>query len=267
MRYATFGRLAVTALLIAVPLGVANAADMPVKAPAPPPPPAFDWNGFYIGAYVGAAWMDQATTTDPCLTTLAAACVAAGVGTYNGVPPTGYDMNSSFVGGGTIGVNWQPTPYTLLGLENNYGYLNLKGSLVQNPPPIGDGDTTAFAKLGNWYDALTVRVGAVDGHAMFYLKGGAAAVRSSSGVVDNGLPVTINTTTNKTLTGFAAGGGIEYGIDMHWSVKAEYLLLGVGRSVQGCAQVGGFPPGTIDCVTTQTPAIQTITLGLNYRFH
>jgi len=114
---------------------------------------------------------------------------------------------------------------------------------------------------------LTARLGAVDGHAMFYLKGGAAAVREQTGVVDNVGPTTINTTTTKTQTGWAAGGGIEYGIDMHWSVKAEYLLLGVQRNIQSCAQVGGFPPGTIDCTTTHTPGIQTITLGLNYRFH
>ena len=267
MKFATFGRMAVTALLIAAPLGVAYAADMPVKAPKAPPPPPFDWNGFYIGAYAGAAWMDQANTTDPCLSTALAACLAAGSGTYNGVQTTAYDMKSSFLGGGTVGVNWQPTPFTLIGLENNYGYLNLKGSITQNPPPIGNGDTTAFTKMGDWYDALTVRIGAVDGHAMFYLKGGGAAVREKTGVVDNGLPVTINTTTTKTQTGWAAGGGVEYALDMHWSVKAEYLLLGVQRNIQSCAQVGGFPPGTIDCTTTHVPGIQTISLGLNYRFH
>ena len=267
MKFATFGRIAVTALLIAAPLGVASAADMAVKAPKAPPPPPFDWNGFYVGAYAGAAWMDQANTTDPCLSTALAACLAAGSGTYNGVQTTAYDMKSSFVGGFTVGANWQPTPFTLIGIENNYGWLNLKGSFTQNPPPIGNGDTTAFTKMGNWYDALTARLGAVDGHAMFYLKGGAAAVREQTGVVDNGLPVTINTTTTKTQTGFAAGGGVEYGIDSHWSVKGEYLFLGVQRNIQSCAQVGGFPAGTIDCTTTHTPGIQTITLGLNYRFH
>jgi outer membrane immunogenic protein len=267
MKFATFGRIAITALLIAAPLGVASAADMAVKAPKAPPPPPFDWNGFYIGAYAGAGWMDQANTTDPCLVTALAACLAAGSGTYNGVQTTAYDMRSSFVGGGTVGANWQPTPFTLIGIENNYGYMNLKGSITQNPPPIGNGDTTAFTKLGNWYDALTVRLGAVDGHAMFYVKGGGAAVREQTGVVDNVGPTTINTTTTKTQTGWAAGGGVEYGIDTHWSVKAEYLLLGVQRNIQSCAQVGGFPAGTIDCTTTHVPGIQTITLGLNYRFH
>lgn len=131
MKFATFGRIAVTALLIAAPLGVASAADMAVKAPRAVPPPAFDWNGFYIGAYAGAAWMDQANTTDPCLSTALAACLAAGSGTYNGVQATAYDMKPSFVGGVTVGANWQPTPYTLIGIENNYGYLNLKGSITQ----------------------------------------------------------------------------------------------------------------------------------------
>src|SRR5271169_7024706 len=127
MKYATFGRIAVAALLLAAPLGVASvagAADMAVKAPKAPPPPPFDWNGFYIGAYAGAAWMDQANTTDPCLATALAACLAAGSGTYNGVQTTAYDMKSSFVGGFTAGANWQPTPFTLIGLENNYGWLN-----------------------------------------------------------------------------------------------------------------------------------------------
>jgi len=262
MKYAALGRLAVTALLIAAPLGVASAADMPVKAKALPPP-AFDWNGFYIGAYAGAGWMDQATTTDPCRIALLAFCTAVGVGTFNGVPPTAFDMTPSFIGGGTVGVNWQPTPYTLLGLENNFGYINIKGSIAQNPPPIFIGDTIATAKLGNWYDAFTARVGAVDGHAMFYLKGGGAAVRYSAGVVDN-VGVTLNTTVNKTLTGYAAGGGIEYGIDTHWSVKAEYLVLGVQRNILGC---GPTNTGFTECTTTHTPSIQTITVGVNYRIH
>jgi outer membrane immunogenic protein len=36
-------------------VGVANAADMPVKAP-PPPPPIYDWSGFYVGFHEGYEW-------------------------------------------------------------------------------------------------------------------------------------------------------------------------------------------------------------------
>jgi outer membrane immunogenic protein len=242
---------------------------MAVKAPKAPPPPAFDWNGFYIGAYAGAAWMDQANTSDPCNPLLGGGCVVGLTGNYTGFPIANYDMNPSFIGGGRIGYNWQPTPYTLLGLENDVGYLHLKGSTLINPVAGGGlGDAVATTKLGNWYDAFTARIGAVDGHAMFYLKGGGVWVKDTTGVVDTAPPATINTTTSKNLTGWAAGGGVEYGIDMHWSVRAEYLVLGVARNVTNCGTgfLGGVSFGTF-CSVTHTPDVQTITLGLNYRFH
>jgi outer membrane immunogenic protein len=276
--YATFGKIAVTALLIALPLGAASAADMPVKAPPAPPPPAFDWNGFYVGIYGGAAWMDQATTPDPCNTTFGLACVVGVSGNFvNSAFPFAtnsvYDMNTSFNGGVRIGYNWQPTPYTLLGLENDFGYLHLKGSDVMNLPGFIFGSEVATTKLGDWYDAYTARVGAVDGHTMLYLKGGGVTARYSTGVVFTPTPgvvgpVTLNTTTTKDLSGWAAGGGLEYGIDMHWSLRAEYLVLGLARNVTTCgtASAGGVAIAGQFCTVTHTPDVQTITVGLNYRF-
>ena len=104
---------------------------------------------------------------------------------------------------------------------------------------------------------------------MLYVKGGGVVVRETTGVtVSPGLAV-LNTTTTKTLDGWAAGGGIEYGINMNWSVKAEYLVLGVARNVMNCGSgsIFGFAiPGSF-CSVTHTPDIQMITVGLNYRFH
>jgi outer membrane immunogenic protein len=183
-------------------------------------------------------------------------------------------MGTSFNGGGRIGYNWQPTPYTLLGLENDFGYLHLKGSTNINTALPFIGAEIATTKLGDWYDAYTARVGAVDGHAMFYLKGGGVTAKYSTGVVFFPTPVaagfSLNTTTNKTLSGWAAGGGVEYGIDMHWSVRAEYLVLGLARNVTNCGTLffGGVAvPVNPFCSVTHTPDVQTITLGLNYRFH
>lgn len=260
------------AVLMTAPLGVANAADMPVKAPAAPPPPAFNWSGFYIGGYAGAAFMDPATTSDPCNVIFAGGgCIVGATGNYNGVNPITYDMNSSFTGGGRVGYNWQATPFLLLGLENDYGYLQLKGSGNMNPIGAAAGDTNAFAKIGNWYDELSARIGMTSGNLMFFIKGGAAWTRENTGVVDNN-PVgsTLNTSTSKTLLGYSAGGGVEYGIDMHWSLRADYSFLGVSQQVSGCgiARIGGVTPipGTF-CSGTHVPGVQLITLGLNYRFH
>ena len=185
----------------------------------------------------------------------------------NHVPPAIYDMNPSFVGGFEAGYNWQPNPFLLLGLENKIGYLHINGSYVMNPPPLGNGDTTARTRVGNWYDALTARVGAVSGQLMFFAEGGGVWTRVRTGVVDTTGLVTINTTTTKNVAGWAAGVGFEYAFNPNWSVKAEYLVLGINDTNNACVQVGGFPPGTIDCNQSHYGGIQTINLALNYRFH
>jgi outer membrane immunogenic protein len=246
----------------------ANAADMPMPAKAPmlAPAPVYNWNGFYIGGFAGLATAGNATTSDPCLSTALAACAAAGAGTYNGVAPVGYSLKTSFIGGGTIGWNWQSSgSHFVFGLENEIGYMHLQGSAVMNP--LGSGDTVASTRIGNWYDAYTVRAGYAWDQALLYAKVGGVSAGYSSGVVDNGGGVTIDTTTNKVLTGWAAGAGVEYAWTRNWSVKAEYLYLGLASTVNSCAQVGGFPPGTIDCVYTKTNGISTFKLGANYHFN
>ena len=276
MKIATIGRLAIAALLLGAPLSLAQAADMPVKGPKALPP-AFDWSGFYLGVYAGGAEMDQASTSDPCQTpSIIGPCIVGVSGNFMGSSTATYDMNPSFNGGGRIGYNWQPNPYTLIGLENDLGYVHLKGSTNINLSPVTAilGAEIATTKLGDWYDAFTARIGAVDGHAMFYLKGGGAVARYTTGVVF--LPsalaagTTINTTISKTLLGWAAGGGIEYGIDTHWSIRGEYLVLGLSRDVTNCGTAllnGAVFPGGPFCSVTHTPGVQTVTVGLNYRFH
>jgi outer membrane immunogenic protein len=244
---------------------VASAADMPTKAPMVAPAPVYNWNGFYIGGFAGLATAGNATTSDPCL--IGAAC-PGGVGTYNGVPPLGYSLKTSFIGGGTIGWNWQaPGSRFVFGLENEIGYLHLQGSAVMNPPGIGNSDTTASTRLGNWYDAYTVRAGYAWDQVLLYAKVGGVSAGYSSGVVDTVGPTTIDTTTTKVRTGWAAGAGVEYAMTRSWSLKAEYLYLALGATVNGCAQVGGFPPGTIDCVFTKTNGINTFKVGANYHFN
>jgi opacity protein-like surface antigen len=44
---------------------MASAADLPRKAPGPPPPPAYSWTGFYVGANVGGGWGDRDVSYSP----------------------------------------------------------------------------------------------------------------------------------------------------------------------------------------------------------
>lgn len=260
MKRITLGRLAASALLMAVPLHAASAADMPVKAPPAPVATGFDWSSFYVGGFAGYAWTGSETTADPCLVGV----VCTVVGTYNAVPPVTYPLKSSFNGGADIGFNWEIVAPLVVGFENKLGYLNLSGSKVMNPPP-GIGDTTANAKIGNWYDAYTARIGLAFGHGLAYLSGGGASVAYSTGVVDTTPPVTINTSMTTTITTWAYGGGLEYAFDPHWSVRAEYLGFGLrGLSINHCGLV--FPFVVTDCSSTKLSAVNTVNVGINYRF-
>ncbi len=97
---------------------IATDAGMPVKAPPPPPEPAFwNWAGLYIGAHVGGA-LSIAKFSDPF-----------------GTPIYGDTVRSpGFLGGGEIGYNWQaPGSRWVLGVEAD-------GSLMDS-----DGTNTCFA--------------------------------------------------------------------------------------------------------------------------
>jgi len=106
MKYETFGRIAVTALLIAAPLGVASAADMPVKAPMKPVPVPYSWTGFYIGVNGGGAqgWTSWQYYFFP------------------GPTPSTLFANHDAAGGmagGTVGYNWQAGTNWVVGVEGD----------------------------------------------------------------------------------------------------------------------------------------------------
>jgi outer membrane immunogenic protein len=56
-------KLTLAGALLAGTVGVASAADMPIR-PAPPPPPVYDWTGYYLGVGFGGLWGDSRQTFD-----------------------------------------------------------------------------------------------------------------------------------------------------------------------------------------------------------
>ena len=76
----------------------------------------------------------------------------------------------------------------------------------------------------------------------------------------------IDTTTSKTIFGLAAGGGIEHALWDRWSIKAEYLFLGIeGHLHHG--QVGPGAGATDPSHPSRTvPNVHTVKFGLNYRW-
>jgi len=238
----------------------AFAADMPVKGPmltkAPPVVP-FTWTGSYIGGFVGGAGgAKNVSTTDPFFPAVGAP--------YNAVPPASYGLGSSVIAGYTSGYNWQFAPHWVVGYEGETGYLRMRGSAVMNP--AGAGDTSAFTNYGNWYSTYAARFGYAVDRSLIYVKGGAVLTRVETGVVDTTPLVTFDSSSRKWRVGYAVGGGWEYAIDSKWSVKAEYMYLGLGKNFDTSAPAGGNPAAGTGFSTTSLSGIHTVKIGLNYKW-
>jgi outer membrane immunogenic protein len=263
---------------------------------APPVVPAFSWTGCYLGGYVGGAWQggDGATFTDqgqngigpagsiavPPFLSYSGGAVAARL-----VPAHSWnsDLSSSFIGGGTLGCNWQPvnSPF-VLGLEGEAGYMRLSGNAFDPRTIIGTQtvlDVLGSGKVGDWYGMVTGRLGYAWDRWLLYVKGGAAFVPTEASVLDacqntgvgcgNWL---ISTSGSKTVTRWTVGGGLEWAFAQSWSVKGEYMFIGLndGSGFQTCGPVT-TPAGTIlaggpFCFDHRFDGIHTAKIGLNYRF-
>jgi outer membrane immunogenic protein len=166
MRGLKLGTVALWTLAVA---GTAGAADLRRPVPPPAPPPVFNWTGCYIGGYVGGAWSDRdATFSDRGNSTFLA--YSGGITNPRREGPHSWDvgLDSSFIGGGTLGCNWQPvgSPF-VLGIEGEAGYMKLKGSafdnLINSSLPLSSvratPDVLGSAKVGDWYGMITGRLG------------------------------------------------------------------------------------------------------------
>jgi outer membrane immunogenic protein len=268
--------------------GSAVAADLrrPAYTP-PPPPPVFNWSGCYIGGYLGGAWNERDVIfTDLGNSTFAS--FSGGIAGQRGSHSWNVGLDNSFIGGGTLGCNWQPvgSPF-VIGIEGEAGYMKLEGSafdpLINSSLPVtavrGTPDVLGSAKVGDWYAMITGRLGYAWGSTLIYVKGGAAFIPIQASVLDQ-CAVTaagcgnwlISTSDSSTITTGTLGGGIEWAVYGNWSVKAEYMFIGLGdnhvvttcgfASLASGATVSGGP----FCFDHEFGGIHTAKVGLNYRF-
>jgi len=237
-------------------LGAAQAADLRPAYKAPPPAPApviYNWSGFYIGGFAGGAWGANSNHTD--------------VNGWNGFGNSwSHDLGSSFIGGGTLGWNWQASgsPW-VWGVEGEFGYMRLTG---EGADPFSPGfDTVGRGRIGDWYGFAGGRLGYAWDRTLVYAKGGAAFVNAHRGVFDNcavGVcgPGLISANNDETLTTWAVGGGVEWAWINNWSFKIEYLFIDLkDADVCGTSSVGGT-----FCFRHELDNVHTVKAGLNYKF-
>ena len=229
----------------------------------------YDWTGVYVGGFVGGASSTKTTATEPYGGTLPSHYWNAPYGnTYS------YDTNASFIGGGTVGYNWQigKTPY-LIGLEGEYGYLDMSGSsndpnsALYNSSKRGTGVNSTNVGGSYGYGLAGGRIGYAMDRTLFYVKSGAVFTNTQTHYTDLAW---LKTSGSSNSPGYALGAGIEYALPPEWfqlakniSIKTEYLYLGIARTQETSGHCHENDPfSSADKIS----GIHTAKIGVNYKF-
>lgn len=227
------------ASVLAAAVSTAMAADLPVKAFAPPPP---GWTGPY-GGIVGGFGVGHSDQTDPGAVPLPVASLL----TFDGH----YSLSGGFVGG-TLGYNWQRGAW-VYGLEGDFSWADLSGSSgvcgngAAPPHPCG----TKLDALGTFRGRLGYATGA-NNDWLFYATGGLAI-----GDV-KGWDAFGPTFGNDWRAGWTVGAGVETRFAPNWTAKLEYLYVDLGN-----AQVFNSLPGVPESVSLTANLVRA---GVNYSF-
>jgi outer membrane immunogenic protein len=210
---------------------------------APTPAPVLSWTGFYLGVNAGKSWGDLSVTD------------VDGFAGAVGVPGRKTNMEpDGFIGGGTVGYNWQ-RGMLVLGVEADLGYMGnsaqsrLTGTIRNTFVGIDDG----------LYGDVTARLGVTAGRALIYAKGGAAFFDGESYFSTDSTNYISHTTTD-TFVGWTLGGGVEYALSPSVSLKAEYQYFDFGsQGFTMSSKDGNVPLPRFD----EDLTMHTVKAGLN----
>jgi len=214
-------------------VGMAQAADLPVSGSpiVSPVAVAFSWTGLYAGVHGGYSWADSSNSYDNL--------------PYSAAPPLEIKPSGTY-GGGQIGMNYQLPQNFVIGIEADASFDDIKNT-VDDPFSAGETVTTKIDYSGT----VRARLGYAFDRVLVYGTGGLAWAHAKTDVS------ILGDSDDATLTGWTAGGGIEYAFADHWSVKAEYLHLDYGNHTW----FAGDP-----WASTASATADTVRLGANYRF-
>lgn len=260
-------KFALTLAVFAFP-AVANAADI---APAP----AYNWTGFYMGLNAGYAWSDVDMSGHDSYANLdlnlaAEASRASARGASDNLQPDG------FIGGGQLGYNYDVGNGFLIGLEADIQYMGGDDSSSTVGEDAGlpgyEYQSKNEANI-DYLGTLRARMGfLVSPSVLAYATGGLAYGGGSVSVKQSLVPAgytqnPFSGNSDFNNFGWTVGGGLEWVMSDHFSVKAEYLYYDLGSTD---FKLNQYNLDNDLFITTKVDADITgniARVGFNYRFN
>jgi outer membrane immunogenic protein len=196
--------------------------------------PVYSYSGCYMGGYWGGAATSHLATNDPFTSAL-------------------YTINFNIhpIAGGTLGCNQQARGSRFAyGVEGESGFMRLHASAVDS----FNASVTDSTVIGEWYGALAGRAGFVHDRAWFYGKAGVGFTE-----VKSTLSGALNASASNSHAFLVGGGGIDWAWTGNWTLKMEYLFLGLEQTQTVCA--------SSSCANNRIGGIHTTKLGLNYKIY
>jgi outer membrane immunogenic protein len=117
----------------------------PPRAPAVyyPPPPIYNWTGFYIGGNLGAGWNSGGSVSDTFGSTF-----------------TGSGQTTKFLGGGQVGVNYEFGGGVVVGAEAMFDWLpNTTNTWNVAGGGAAAGSTASATFTNRWVTTATGKLG------------------------------------------------------------------------------------------------------------
>lgn len=228
--------------------GAAHAADVVEAAPVA------DWTGFYLGVHggYGGGKFDYPMTLSGLI-----------INDRSDNLDLGADITAGgFFGGLQAGWNWQMNENIVLGVEGDISKSNIKGELglhVDDPLNLNiDAGSTV-----DWFGTARARAGFLaTPDFLIYATGGLAWGSVTAHYDLDQLGGSDDETTDHM--GWTLGGGVEYAINDHLSLKTEYLYVDLGK--ENLLDTDFGTQGEIKLNIDQDIAFHTVRAGLNYRF-
>lgn len=223
-------------------------SSVPAWAAPPVATPIYNWTGCYIGGTVGGAFAHK-DFSDTYLT--------SGYAHYEPASSPSVDM-SGWLGGGQIGCNAHFDVHGVMGIEAFGAWTSLNGS---SDPFFGG--KAVFNVHTDWLASITGRLGYASNNWLFYGKGGVAWVGDRYNVPYTFLGSPYSFVGSETRTGWTLGAGIEWGFAPRWTARLEYNYYDFGTreiTLVNPLDSTGTDPANI------RQRVQTVTVGINYRF-